>query len=315
MTLPVPLAPLMPPPAGLRADGWNEISMMLDANILRPVLNTGVEIDAGSTEDSLGYGPVALYTGGGEVRFKDVSFRDLHTQKIPAETSSARFRVQRLDEFYYAWGVAIADFNHDGARDVAAGPWIYHGPNFTERQEVYIGQSYAPGTQFSPNMVTYAHDFTGDGWPDILATESRPMVLYVNPRGENRRWDKFPAVAGVNTEVTVLRDIDGDGRPELVHGTANGLAYSKYDPANPTAPWTTRRVSEASVVYAHSIGVGDINGDGRPDILQTAGWWEQPPAGSTQELWTYTRRRSGGGGVRKARAAGRYRFSMSTETG
>lgn len=287
MTLPVPLAPLAPPPSGFRAEGWNEIELMMNANILRPVLNTGVDYDPVSTEDSSGYGPVALYAGGGEVRFKDVSFQDLHSQKIPAEQTSGRFRVQKLDDFYYAWGTAIADFNHDGVKDIVAGPYVYLGPTFAERQEIYIGVSYAPGTQFTPNMVTYAHDFTGDGWSDVLATESRPMVLYVNPRGENRRWDRFPVVTGVNTEITLLKDMDGDGRPEVIFGTANGYSYAKYDPAKPTEPWAQHRVSEASVVYAHGLGVGDINGDGRPDILNAAGWWEQPASGAGDGPWKY----------------------------
>lgn len=288
MTLPVTLAPLMPPAPGLKKDGWNEIELIIDANILRPVLNTGVEIDAGSTGESSGYGPVALYVGGAsEVHFKDVSFKDLNSRKTSPEQTSSRFRMQRLDEFYYAWGVAIADFNHDGVPDIVSGPYIYLGPDFTVRKEIYIGQSYAPGSQFSPNMVTYAYDFNGDGWADVLATESRPMVLYVNPKGENRRWDRYPVINGVTTEITVFKDVNGDGRPDIVYGTANGLAYATYDPANPTAPWTSHPVSEGNVVYAHSLGVGDINGDGRPDILQTAGWWEQPPAGSKQEPWTY----------------------------
>ena len=51
MTLPVPLAPLAPPPSGFRAEGWNEIELMMNANILRPVLNTGVDYDPVSTED------------------------------------------------------------------------------------------------------------------------------------------------------------------------------------------------------------------------------------------------------------------------
>lgn len=287
MTLPVPLAPLAPPPPGFRAEGWNEIELMLNANILRPVLNTGVDYDPVSTEDSSGYGPVALFVGGGEVRFKDVSFQDLHSQKMPAEQTSSRFRVQKLDDLYYAWGTAIADFNHDGVKDVVAGPYVYLGPKFTERQEIYIGVSYAPGTQFTQNMVTYAHDFTGDGWPDVLASESRPMVLYVNPRGENRRWHRFPVLAGVTTEITLLKDLDGDGRPEVIFGTANGYSYAKYDPAKPTEPWAQHRVSDASVVYAHGLGVGDINGDGRPDILNAAGWWEQPPTGAGDGLWKY----------------------------
>ena len=37
-------------------------------------------------------------------------------------------------------------------------------------------------------MVNFAFDYTGDGWDDILVVESRTPVLYVNPKGESRRW-------------------------------------------------------------------------------------------------------------------------------
>jgi len=46
-------------------------------------------------------------------------------------------------------------------------------------------------------------------------------------------------------------------------------------------------VSEPGLSAAHGIGVGDINGDGRMDILNVYGWWEQPAPGSQAELWTF----------------------------
>ena len=61
------------------------------------------------------------------------------------------------------------------------------------------------------------------------------------------------------------------------------MEYAKPDPANPTAPWIVHSISEKSGVNAHGMGVGDINGDGRMDVVTPAGWWEQPPKGSTQE--------------------------------
>jgi hypothetical protein len=151
--------------------------------------------------------------------------------------------------------------------------------------------------QFAPGMMNFAYDFTGDGWPDILIAASRPMWLYVNPKGESRRWNKYLVVPKVTTEVVLLKDIDGDGKPELVYGGDGILAYAKPDPANPTAPWVIHPVSDKSVpVNIHGLGVGDINGDGRMDVLQNTGWWEQPAKGSTQ-TWTYHQENFGGGGA------------------
>ena len=33
-------------------------------------------------------------------------------------------------------------------------------------------------------------DFTGDGWPDVLLASTSGTRLYVNPKGEPRRWRK-----------------------------------------------------------------------------------------------------------------------------
>ena len=87
-----------------------------------------------------------------------------------------------------------------------------------------------------------------------------------------------------------MKDIDGDGKPEVIHTGWNTLQYSKPDPANPTGKWITKTISEPGPWGAnigHGLGVGDINGDGLMDFVSAYGWWEQPPKGSKQELWTY----------------------------
>jgi hypothetical protein len=195
--------------------------------------------------------------------------------------------MQRLDDFYYSWDAAVGDIDRDGIPDVVAGPFYYLGPDFTERREIYLSQTYSPSMQYVPNMITHVYDFTGDGWPDVLATESRQMVLYVNSRGEPRRWDRHLVLPGVTTELTLMHDIDGDGQPEIVYAIDNVLAYAKYDSARPTEPWPVHRISGPDVAYFHGLGVGDINGDGRPDILQAGGWWEQPAAGPDSGLWIH----------------------------
>ena len=83
-------------------------------------------------------------------------------------------------------------------------------------------------------MVNFAYDFTGDGWPDILMVDQRPIYLYVNPRGESRRWDRYNVVPQASTEIELMKDIDGDGKPEILFGGDGAMEYAKPDPADPT---------------------------------------------------------------------------------
>ncbi len=285
----ITLPELKAPAPGVRADDWNDLTVGIEANVVYSSLNRlAFSGDRMTSDDAMGYGPIALFVGStDEVRFRRVSLKDLTVRTTPAEKTGANYRAHRIDDFYYGWGAAIADFNRDGTMDVVAGPSYYLGPSFDTKREIYIASTYSPGTQYGPNMVTYAHDFTGDGWPDVLATESRAMVLYVNPQGQNRRWVRHPVLPKVHSEVTILRDIDGDAYPEIVYSVGGAQAFAKANRSNPTAEWGVFQVSGPGVGYNHGLGVGDVNGDKRTDILGPGGWWEQPAAGATTLPWPY----------------------------
>jgi Domain of Unknown Function (DUF1080)/FG-GAP-like repeat len=296
---------------------WNDIGVIADVNTLRKLLGGLV---ASSQAVALGgFGAIALYAGGtGEVRYRDVSYQDVGLKRFPVEKTSANFTARRINPYFYAFSVAVADINRDGHMDFVSGPFIYYGPDFTTGREFYAAETLSPSTDFPSrierdtpsergdgNWVAFASDFTGDGWPDVLLANTSGSALYVNPRGEARRWDVFrgviPPANSSQAEINALADVDKDGKLDLVYMTqATGISWAKPDPANPTGPWIAVSVGGQGTYAAHGIGAGDINGDGRLDLLNGTGWWEQPASGPTTPNWTFHASRFGNGGAEMA---------------
>jgi hypothetical protein len=280
------------PDLGLRAGDWNEVEVLVDANIMRAYLNNAPERNqlslATADDDMDSYGPIALFVGkGSEVHYKDIAYKDIGLRKQPLEEIGSGFRMQRVNPFYYNWTAAAADFNHDGKLDLVDGGYIFFGPDFTTSREMYATRTFNPSTEYS-TWVQHAEDFTGDGWTDVIATRlGVGAALYVNPGNEARRWKQYMVLPSMQSEDSLVADVDGDGKPELIYIADGYMRYAKPDPANPTAPWIVHTISQKGPWQGHGIGVGDINGDKLPDILGADGWWEHPAHGSGSQLWTY----------------------------
>ena len=129
--------------------------------------------------------------------------------------------MQALNEFYYSWGPSVADMNKDGVPDIVAGPYYYLGPDYSVAREIYMAKTLDASTQYF-NGVQFAHDFTGDGWPDVInSLFTQPTILYVNPRGESRRWESFTVTDAISSEIALLKDTDGDGKLEYLFKDSN----------------------------------------------------------------------------------------------
>jgi len=200
--------------------------------------------------------------------------------------------------------VACGDFNHDGTMDIYAGPFWYEGPDFKKRHEYrpatttfklpedeVEGYEGALGKKnaYSDDFMNFVCDFNGDGWTDILVIglPGTAATWYENPRGKPGNWPSHRVFDVVDNESPMLADIDGCGKPELICHTGGYLGYAKPDGSNPTKPWTFHRISPKGSwhKYTHGLGLGDINGDGRPDMLLANGWWEQPASLAGDPVW------------------------------
>jgi hypothetical protein len=214
------------------------------------------------------------------------------------------FEKQVLTSEFVAEGAHFADFNKDGHNDICAGPYIWLGPDFKQRVEYTApaAEPYDAAKSYSDYFLTYTHDFNGDGWPDILVYSwpGKPATWYENPKGKPGHWAAHVLLQVADNESPAIGDINGDGRPELVCQTSddpakkiNGrVGYAEINWADPTQPARFRPItpitpenSEKYFRYTHGYGFGDINGDGRVDILVKDAWFEQPADTSEDQDW------------------------------
>ncbi len=214
---------------------------------------------------------------------------------VAAQEASLKWRIQLLTVDGNE-GIDVADFNGDGKLDVAAGRNWYAAPAYTPRPlrtiEDWNGYVHSNGD--------YAYDVNEDGRTDIIAGDFIPTEVhwYENPGAKNLRlgkqWTKHVLVdtkASTN-EGQLFEDIDGDGKPEWI---VNSWAKNK-----PMLIWRLSTTGEGKDKKptmlkstlgvkgsGHGLGVGDLNGDGRKDILVGQGWYEQPAEKPFETTWKF----------------------------
>ena len=215
------------------------------------------------------------------------------------------FEKNELTPVYWSEGADYGDFNQDGHLDVVSGPDIYLGPDFEHRYEFYPAEaptrrSPGDGSYYANhNFFSYVYDINADGWPDILTvglpnTEAywyqNPGKAFGGPAPDRpEHWDRHFVIDRVKNEAPDFADITGDGMPELLTAYGKHYGYASPNPVAPTLPWIFHPVSTSDEVihhYTHGMGYGDIDGDGRHDLLTGDGWLQQPASLEGDPDWT-----------------------------
>jgi putative membrane-bound dehydrogenase-like protein len=199
-----------------------------------------------------------------------------------------QFETLPLTDVYYSEGVGVGDINGDSINDIVYGPHWYAGPDYKNVSEFYPAK---PQNRegYADNFFNWIYDFDGDGANDIFVVgfPGTPAHVHQNPGKTKRAWIKHQVFDSVSNESPHFTQLVGDQTPELVCTRDGFFGFATIDKNSPFEPWKFHAISEqiTDKRFGHGLGVGDVNGDGRLDIVHSKGWLEQPAENATTARW------------------------------
>ena len=210
------------------------------------------------------------------------------------------FTRHQIDSKFRSEGVGVGDFNNDGRMDIAAGLVWYEAPHWKMHRLVEDAPDHNP-KGYSNTFACFAHDVDADGWTDILLVDfpGTPTWWMKNPKKSDVLWERHQITPVSNNESPQFVDVDGDGKKDLLMGVnpdstnpdgpERRMAFLTQNDV-PSKEWNIHAITEKGVPgtkkYDHGLGLGDVNSDGRQDILVPAGWWEAP-VDRKSGLWSF----------------------------
>jgi hypothetical protein len=185
---------------------------------------------------------------------------------------------------------SVLDIDGDGKLDIAAGRNYYLAPNWTKHSD-YRDGAETNGPDVDDNYEG-TMDVNNDGRMDVISSgwmRRQGIWWYENPGKPGVKWKSYPLLQADGVEGMVIGNLSGHGEKDILvnyFAKKPGRSLIWFEHIN-QAPWFKEHVlGPEGIGVSHGNGIGDINGDGRNDIVTTTGWFEAPPR-PTEDPWIW----------------------------
>ena len=207
-------------------------------------------------------------------------------------TSPVKFKKHIIFKKFISEGVTVGDVNNDGKTDILAGTYWFESP--TWKPHSLHADTLNPIPGYSTTFLNFCMDVNNDGWNDLIRFDQpgAACVWYQNPKNKKTFWQGHNIVSTAGIETPAFVDIDGDGRKDLICNdiTSRQVIWLRSPIAKNDTLWQRFVISNdtalATYKYTHGLGWGDINKDGRNDVIIKTGWWECPADVKTSD-WKF----------------------------
>ena len=202
------------------------------------------------------------------------------------------FRKHILSNIFVSEGVATGDVNRDGKMDILAGNYWFRAPGW--KRNLIHTDTLNPVPGYSTSFLNYSMDVNNDGWIDLIRFDQPGGVCmwYENPQNKKQLWQAHLILKTAGNENPAFADVDRDGRMDIICNDiiAKEVIWLKSPATKNDTLWLRHIISNDSGLgtdkYTHGLGWGDINKDGKNDVIIKSGWWQSPENANTSN-WQF----------------------------